>query len=76
MDTEQIIKKSNFALNMWDTVDFEEMVSRSTNTYFSKIIKAPVSAKKQTTPLAIVNATITNNNKTNNKTNNNNINTY
>lgn len=64
MDNEYIIKKSNFTLNIWNKSEFDQMVSRSTNTYFSKVIKAPV--KKQIKPLA---PTIikNKNNKNNNK---------
>jgi len=39
MNTDIIIQKQNFALNIWDKPDFDEMLKRSTNTYFSKIIK-------------------------------------
>lgn len=51
MDNNYIIKKTNFTLNMWDENDFDEMVTRSTNSFFSKIIKAPKKLVKQAVPL-------------------------
>lgn len=34
-----IISKSKFGFDMWDQKDYEEIVNRSNNSYFSKIIK-------------------------------------
>ena len=39
IDKKVIIKKCEFGLNMWDPSDFEEIMKRGDNTYFSKILK-------------------------------------
>jgi hypothetical protein len=47
MNIEVLLYKPSLVLNKWISNDLLEIVNRNSNTYFSKIIKTPITSKKQ-----------------------------